>query len=121
MIKVKKGVKTKGLKRPMVKVLDFANDLYSLCGVDLVITDAVAKRGKDSLHPLGFAIDIRTRNLNHNQTSIIFTLLIKHLGNDYDVIRYETHIHIEYQRHIDDNKQADFEKTFLVNQFSEVD
>ena len=122
MIKKKHGVKMKGLKAPMIKPLSLANDLYVLCGRDLVISEGIAKRdGKKSLHPVGLAVDIRTRDLTHHQKSIVFSILLKQLGNDFDVIMYDTHIHIEYQRALDDAKHADFIRTFLVDDFEEVE
>ena len=121
MIKKKRGVKMKGLKAPMIKPLSLANDLYVLCGLDLVVTDAVAKRENKSLHPVGLAVDIRTRDLTHHQKSIVFSILLKQLNNDFDVIMYDTHIHIEYQRALDDAKHADFLRSFLVDDFDEVE
>jgi hypothetical protein len=120
MIKKKRGVVVKGLKVPMIKPMQLAHDLYQLAGVNLVLSVGIAKRKNKSLHPLGYAIDIRTRDLTNSQKSIIFAILVRQLGNDYDVIMYDTHIHIEYQRVLDDAKNADFMASFLMDDFEEV-
>lgn len=120
MLYKKKGVKTDGLKVPMVKVLQLYNDLCALSGKDGVITDAVAKRENKSLHPVGLAVDLRTSHLSYYQKSIMFSLLVRLLGNDYDCINYDTHMHVEYQRHLDDNKHANLSAIFLVTDFEEV-
>jgi len=120
MIKIKKGVKMHGLKQPMMKPLRLLDCIFQIIGIDLVITDAIAKREGRSLHPDGFAFDFRTRHLTPSQASVIFVILTQQLGNDYDVIKYDTHIHIEYQRHIDDNKQISFISAFGMDKFTEV-
>lgn len=120
MLKKKRGVKTQGLKQPMVKVLQLYNDLCALAGHDGVITDAVASRSNKSLHPVGLAVDLRTSHLGYQQKSIMFSLLVRLLGNDYDCINYDTHIHVEYQRQLDDNKVANMNAVFLVKDFDEV-
>ena len=69
------------------------------------MTDGVSPR-KDvaSLHPKGYAIDVRIRDVGVDKASIIAKILQEVLGADYDVILYSTHIHIEYQRHLDDGE-----------------
>ncbi len=120
MIKRKTGVVTKGLKAPMIRPLQLVSDLFQLVGVDMVLTDAVAKRENKSLHPLGYAFDFRTRDLTHTQKSVMFAILVRQLGNDYDVIMYDTHVHIEHQRTLDDARNIDFMQSFLVDEFEEV-
>lgn len=122
MIKKKRGVKVKGLKAPMIWALKVAHKLMAMAHQDIVITSAVrpAVKGQKSLHPDGLAVDIRTRDLSDIQRAALFSALTEILGNDYDVIQYDTHVHIEYQRAIDDNKVIDLQKTFGVDDFQEV-
>jgi hypothetical protein len=120
MIKKKRGVVVKGLKAPMIKPLQLVSDLFLLVGVTPVLTDGVADRKGKSLHPEGFAFDFRTRDLTHTQKSVIFAILVKQLGCDYDVIMYDTHIHVEFQKALDDRKEINFMQSFLVSDFEEV-
>lgn len=119
-MKVKTGVKIQGLKQTMVKPLCFLDTIYKMIGVELVVTDAIRK-GDGSLHNSGHAVDVRTRDLTHIQKACVLSLLIMHLGNDYDVIAYDTHFHIEYQRQLDDNKAANFIAAFGREKFDSVD
>lgn len=96
----------------MLKPLLFATQLFGIAGLDSVVSDGVAFRKKFSLHPKGYAIDIRTRHLTKAQAKCMFLAFIDYLGSDYDVIFYKTHIHIEYQRFIDDGMEANIEETF---------
>jgi len=111
-----------GLKKSMEKPIDFLDKIFLMLGVDFVVTDAMRplNGNEKSLHPKGHAIDVRTRDLSHLQKASLFVLLNKYLGNDYDVIEYETHFHIEYQRHIDDNKPANFIGVFGQDKFETV-
>jgi len=103
-IKIKEGVSLSGIRSVMLEPILFLNSLYDLAGVDLVITDAVAARGPGSLHPEGYAFDFRIRDLNEKQIDVVFSLLIQRFDQDYDIVRYPTHGHIEYQRYLDDRK-----------------
>ena len=122
MIKIKHGVKMHGLKTSMIKPISFLDKIFLMLGVDFVITSAIRplKGNEKSLHPHGHAIDFRTRDLKHLQKASLLVLLIQYLRNDYDVIEYDTHIHIEYQRHLDDNRTADFITHYGQDKFEEV-
>ncbi len=52
---------------------------------------------KDSLHYVGEAIDLRTRDLTAKQRAVATAALQLLLGDDYDVIDEGDHIHVEYQ------------------------
>jgi hypothetical protein len=122
MIKIKRGVKMHGLKTSMIKPISFLDKVFLMLGVDFVITSAIRplKGNEKSLHPYGHAIDVRTRDLTHLQKAALLVLLIQYLGNDYDIIEYGTHFHIEYQRHLDDNRTAEYIKHFGQDKFDEV-
>ena len=122
MIKIKHGVKMHGLKTSMIKPISFLDKIFMILDVDCVITSAIRplKGNEKSLHPHGHAIDIRTRDLSFLQKGALLVLLIEYLGNDYDVVEYKTHFHIEYQRHLDDNRGFNFIKYFGQDKFDEV-
>lgn len=122
MIKIGKGVKMHGLKTSMMKPISFLDKIFMMLGIDFVVTSAIRplKGNEKSLHPHGHAIDIRTRDLSFLQKGALLVLLIEYLGNDYDVIEYDTHFHIEYQRHLDDNRTAEYIKHFGQDKFEEV-
>jgi len=62
--------------------------------VKLVITSGLdGKHMKNSLHYAGLAVDIRTRHIN--KPLEIYEKIKIRLGNKFDVIYYDTHIHIE--------------------------
>lgn len=52
---------------------------------------------KDSLHYVGDAIDLRTRDLTAKQRATATAALQLLLGDDFDVIDEGDHIHVEYQ------------------------
>lgn len=64
---------------------------------ELVITSGLdGVHSANSLHYALRAIDIRTRNLDATQTSVLLTLLRKELGTGYDVVQELDHIHVEF-------------------------
>ena len=98
-----------GLKMPMKKVWDIYSKLYTLAGGVPTITDAVADRKNQfSLHPHGYALDLRIRHIDIGKALLLRELLKEFLGGDYDVIMYSTHIHVEYQRFLDDGEDWNF-------------
>lgn len=73
-----------------------ANAVYAAAGYDLVVTslaDGVHMAG--SLHPRGYAADLRSSNLGADLPAV-FASLKARLGPDYDVILEADHIHVEY-------------------------
>ena len=66
---------------------------------DFILTSITdGKHSKNSLHYVGYAFDVRTRHLSHNQTKAITEALAKHLGSEFDTVLHEnSHLHIEYQ------------------------
>lgn len=102
MINVTDGVNCWDLKIPMAKVWYIYKGLCTELGVKPVMTDGVAPRAGKSLHPVGLAVDLRIRDLESKQQQYLYRMIKLLLGRDYDVILYKTHIHVEYQRHLDD-------------------
>jgi len=98
-MKAKRGVTLAGLKLPMRLVLIEADWVWKLYGVELVITSTLdGVHTPASLHPFGYAVDLRTRYFDKDLHKGIASQLQSILGKDYDVILHKTHIHVEYDR-----------------------
>lgn len=96
-MKAKSGVIIAGLKLEMRKVLVNADKVWKAHGQELVITsgmDGVHSPG--SLHPYGYALDLRTRYFDSAEHKSIAAELRAELGNKYNVVVHSTHIHTEY-------------------------
>jgi len=96
-LKIKDGVILQGLQLPMRQVLIVADKIWKKYGQELVVTaglDGVHSAG--SLHPFGYAIDLRNRYFTEAQKKEVEFELRMKLPSEYDVIRHSTHIHVEY-------------------------
>ena len=96
-MKIKKGVQV-GLIQPQVNLaLIIANQIWNNLGQELVVTSGDdGQHMQDSLHYQGFGVDLRTRYFEHHEKISAFTQLTRNLGNNFDVIMHDTHIHMEY-------------------------
>ena len=115
-VNIKPGVNVKGLKAPMWRAYEVYAGLYMLTGNTPAITSAVAVRDGPSLHPHGYAIDCRSRDLTHDLAYWMARLMQDKLTSDYDVI-YKTdprHFHIEYQRYLDDQEPWKIKTSQLI-------
>lgn len=103
-MRFKENVKVFGIKPEIVIILPIIDEVYNLIvGRGCTITSVTdGKHGKTSLHPFGFAIDIRTRddNSGYQWRDGIKEELAKELRlrltDEYDVVVEGSHIHIEY-------------------------
>ena len=95
---IKKGAEVNGLRPEMVIALMIAGGVYSEYDIECVLTEGSgAKHGNASLHYVGLAIDLRTRNIPANLREEIADRIRRALGEQYDVVLESDHIHIEYQ------------------------
>lgn len=85
MIHIKAGVKVGGLKPEMLLVLAVLPPGATLTGA----CEDAPGRLPDSLHKSGYAVDIR-------QMPGLFEILDENLSDEYDVVPYDSHIHVEY-------------------------
>ena len=95
---LKPGVSVRGLRPEMCVALQVAEPIFLGEGVALVVTSAVDGRHKrGSLHYVGLAVDLRTRDLatKKNRTRV-HKKLRKALGDEYDVVLEKTHMHVEF-------------------------
>lgn len=94
---IKNGVNVVGLQKEIIIALPTIDNVVSSEVSCLVITSALeGHHGKGSLHPLGYAIDIRLPYKDELLNVKIVNVLKIRLGKDYDVVLETNHIHIEF-------------------------
>lgn len=98
-MKLKHNVDLTGLRPELVIAFIVANDIYKEYDSELVITSVNdSKHSATSLHFSGCAIDLRISTFDNRILALEATHKIKErLGNDFDVILEDDHIHIEWQ------------------------
>lgn len=99
MMQIKEGVSLLGLDSKMILAFIIADQVYSDNGInDCVLTAGVdGKHMEHSLHGKGFAIDLRTSNIQpYEKIKPISVALQAHLGIQYQVILESDHIHVEF-------------------------
>jgi len=96
---LKHGTKLQGLRTEILVAAIVAQEVYEEECQELTITSAVGrKHGKGSLHYVGLAIDLRTRDLDSKeQKARIVQKIRDRLTDEFDVVSEKDHIHIEYQ------------------------
>ncbi len=66
--------------------------------VEAVIVSCMdSKHGRGSLHFVGLALDLRTRDLQSKDLGTATIRIKEALGDDYDVVLETDHFHIEFQ------------------------
>lgn len=69
----------------------------SVCGREAIITSGNdGQHMKGSIHYKAKAIDLRTRDMSEHQKDHMVTRLKTELGDDWDVIKEKSHIHLEF-------------------------
>lgn len=95
---IKKGAKIGGIRPEMIIALMVAERVYDAHGEELVWTEGTGgEHGYGSLHYVGLAIDIRTRYFSKTEAAQVALEIRERLGEDFDVVLEEDHIHIEFQ------------------------
>ena len=91
---IKAGVDIGRLRPEIRKKLNKIESIISaITGEELIVTSTYeGNHSAGSLHFADLAVDVR----NKIQRSKVFGEIKRYLGDDYDVICYETFIHIEY-------------------------
>lgn len=98
-MQIKEGVSLVGLKLVMRPVLVTAAKIWKRYGQELVVTCGPGgTHSPGSLHPYGYALDLRSRYFDAGTKIYVIESLQKELGADYDVISHRTHIHVEYDK-----------------------
>lgn len=94
-MRIKQGVRLRGLGSPILLAVVAARELYDARGVELVITSATdGDHMSGSKHHCGDAVDLRSRTLDDPEA--VTRELKDKLGRDFDVLYEGNHIHIEY-------------------------
>jgi len=98
-MRFKEGIKLAGLRAETVIALTIAADVFrDVANANLVVTEVTGgKHGRGSLHYVGQAADLRSRDLTREQQNNVVLELRERLGENYDVILEPTHIHVEFQ------------------------
>lgn len=96
-MKLKRGVKLRGLTPACLLAMMVAEGLYKENGYGLRITSICeGKHSRGSLHYVGQAFDCGIR-LPPNAPQMLRNELKKRLGAEFDVVLESNHIHVEYQ------------------------
>lgn len=96
-MKLKPGVSLAGIQPEMWAVVIAAEPIWYSMGADLVITSCTdGNHKKGSRHYIGYALDLRTRDMNPFQKMEALEKLMEALGDQFDIIAEPTHIHAEY-------------------------
>ena len=97
-MKLKEGVRLKGLKPQTVLAMFICDAVYAKSGVELVITSVNdGQHMKTSKHYSGDAFDCRTRNISSKVIKdLILHDLKAQLENDFDIVDEGDHFHVEY-------------------------
>lgn len=99
---LKSGVDLRGLAPQMALAYTIAADLYRTVRVPCVITCGVNGQHKvGSLHPLGRAVDLRTKTVPRHLLPLLIARLRDALGDQFDVVLEDLggpneHVHVEF-------------------------
>lgn len=82
------------IRRPMLNVMIV---VAAQMGGQAYITSACeGEHGPGSLHPHGYALDFRIRDIPNAKRPALAEAVSEALGDDYDVVLEPTHLHVEY-------------------------
>jgi len=98
LLKLKESVNPSQIKPEINLAITVALSIWNRQNEPVLTITSVAdsKHGPASLHYVGYAIDIRIRELHSNPKELA-DVLRDSLVSDYDVILEGNHIHLEYQ------------------------
>ena len=75
-----------------------AHAVMDAMGMDCVITSATdSTHGRAGLHYVGYAIDLRIRDMSARDINASISSIMEALGPEFDVLLETNHIHIEFQ------------------------
>ena len=98
MIELKTGVRLDNLFPQMLVALAVVQDVFAESGYEITITSgSEGQHSRTSLHYLGAALDFRTRDINVEDRGALARSIRIALGENFDVVLENTHLHVEYQ------------------------
>lgn len=99
----KSGVTLGGIRPELVMAALLLDSLWQReFGFEATITSCTdGQHGVHSLHPKGYAIDLRTRNLDPGEVPLLKAKVLDILGPEFDVVlehlgEPEEHLHAEF-------------------------
>lgn len=96
-MQLKSNVRLVDLKPQCVLAIIAANDVYKRYDKELVVTSIDdSQHHSGSLHPAGFAFDLRSGYFTAQQIPLVLASLKESLTIDFDIIFEQDHFHIEY-------------------------
>ena len=95
---IKHGVRIQGLTPETVLALQVIEGAFRDAGYNCVLTSGVdGKHSSGSLHYVGCAVDLRTRDIPEQKREPLRQEIARRLGPDFDVVLEKDHLHIEHQ------------------------
>ena len=97
MIRMKRGVVLMSREPYIFEMIAAADDAFDFVSADTIITSGVeGTHSQNSLHYKGRALDFRIRHISRSAAETVFRMMRSALGDDYDVVLEDTHIHVEF-------------------------
>jgi hypothetical protein len=98
MVSLKPGVSLSVLQPQILLAVIVVESIWRAYGHKSLVLTSVADgvHRSDSLHYVGNAIDIRTRDLPRSRQELLRTLISQALGAEFDVVLESDHLHIEF-------------------------
>jgi len=98
LLKCKKSVNVAHIKPEINLAIQVALSVWSRQDEPVLTITSISdsEHGFASLHYVGYAVDIRIREL-HSKPEELVKALTEFLPDDYDVVLESNHIHLEYQ------------------------
>lgn len=95
---IKEGVRILGIRPEMTIALQVIEGTFKDANKPCTITAVIdGKHMAGSLHYIGCAVDIRSRDLQPSEQEAMKAQLQKRLTSDFDVVLEGDHFHIEFQ------------------------
>lgn len=97
-MELKAGVGTAGLRPELLLGLIIAQTVYKEYSVPFVVTEITgAEHSVGSLHYLGLAADLRSRDIPKAVFNALVSVLRRRLGDDFEVLVESDHLHLQYR------------------------
>ena len=98
MVRYKRGVKIAGIQAPMAMALVTIKSVYNRFGYEVVVTSGLdGRHSEKSLHYVGRALDIRTRDIRTDaEKQELRAKIAEALTDEFDVVLEATHLHVEF-------------------------